>query len=156
MNLQELMNETGTQINEEKVRAYFLGNFTGKKPLNLESTLKEMIGDEDASSFQTELKRIFDETKSDFKIQLASLLKPQESSKEFLTDALESLDYFLTGFASAGAANNPEVEEVCEDLESFVLDIEEILAKDSASSEEMDDLKEEILGAWEELVSLKQ
>lgn len=153
MNLQELMNEAGTQINEEKVRAYFLGNFTGKKPLDFETTIKEMIGDEDASGFHTELKRIFDETRSDYKSQLASLLKPRETAKDFLNDSLETLDYFLTGYASAGASSSPETEEVCEDLESFVLDIEEILAKDSPSTEEMDDLKEEILGAWEELVS---
>jgi hypothetical protein len=155
MNLQELMNEAGTQLNEEKVRGYFLGNFTGKKPLDFETTLKEMIGDEDATNFRTELKAIFEETKSDYKIQLSSLLKPQETSKDFLNDSLESLDYFLTGFSSAGAGGNPEIEEVCEDLESFVLDIEELIAKDSVSTEEMDDLKEEILGAWEELVSLK-
>ncbi len=155
MNLQELMNETGTQINEEKVRAYFLGNFTGKKPLNFETTLAEMIGEEDASSFHTELKRIFDETRSDYKTQLASLLPAKDTSKEFLNESLETLDYFLTGFASAGAARSPETEEVCEDLETFVLDIEEVLAKDSASTEEMDDLREEILGAWEELVSLQ-
>lgn len=153
MNLQELMNASGTQINEEIVRAYFLGNFTGKKPLDFETTLKEMITEGDATSFQTQLEAIFDETRSDYKNQLAALLKPQDSAKDFLNNAVDTLDYFLTGYASAGASSDAGIEEVCEDLESFLLDIEEILAKDSASTEEMDDLKEEVLGAWEELVS---
>lgn len=158
MNLQELIAQTDLDLNEGQVRAFFLGALFADKPLPFNKAQEELLSEapEAKKALEPHLKTLWDKLNDKDQDQLASLFPDKGSVQEFLTTALERLDYFLTGLSLAGSLADDEQTEVLDELENVVMDLDEYLSDDKPEAEAGEELKEQLMGAWEELVKLKK
>ena len=158
MNLQELIGQTDLDLNEGQVRAFFLGALSADRPLPFNKAQEELLSEapETKNSLEPHLKQLWDKLNDKDQDQLASLFADKGTVQEFLTTALERLDYFLTGLSLAGSLADEEQSEVLDELENVVMDLDEYLSDDKPETEAGEELKEQFLGAWEELVKLKK
>lgn len=156
MNLQELIEQSGIDINEGQIRAFFLGAQTGDKPLSLAKTMDELLADvpEVKKSLEPALKKVWDEISAQKKAQLTGLFQGARNLSHFLTLAQERLDFFLTGLSLAGFMKDKACVEVLEELENVVMDLDDYLAEGSNDEEAGEEIKDQLLGAWEEFMEV--
>lgn len=157
MNLQELIDETDLQLKEGQVRAFFLGNLTADHPFSFNEAKEELLTEAPNAekTLGPSLKELWKSVEENQAREMANLFPDTPEVKEFLSDALEKLDYFLTGFSLGGSSDEQEISDVIDELEDTVMDMDEYLSDEKATKENGEELKELFLGAWEELVELK-
>lgn len=155
MKLQEVMQANQIDLNEGQVKGFFLGALSGVKPLEFSHAVTELMGNDTEITAELEniLKEQWQHLQKSFAKELASLLDPQVDPTTFLSRAQDRLDFFLTGLSLSGSVRDEELEEVSEELENLVMDLDEYLTDGNVEAERAEELKEDILGAWEEFVS---
>lgn len=154
MKLQELIDTNQIDLNEGQALSFLLGAQCGVKPLSFEKALAELLGDAEATSeLQNSLRELWQKLQKNFTQELTDLFDPNLEAQSFLETAHDRLDYFLTGLSLAGSVQGEELEEVTEELENLVMDLDE--ASSGLTEIKAEELKEDLLGAWEEFVHQK-
>lgn len=156
MKLQELIDTNQIDLNEGQVHGFLLGAQCGVKPLSFDKASTELFGDATPTpELQNSLSELWQKLQKNFNQELTDLFDPNLDAPTFLSAAHDRLDYFLTGLSLAGSVQGEEIEEVTEELENLVMDLDEASSGASLTEIKAEELKEDLLGAWEEFVHQK-
>ncbi len=162
MKLQELIDQTDLDMGPKQVEAFFLGVLSAQKPLPFPKALEELLSaaPESKATLEGELKKLWDKLKANYQTELENLFNSKAPLNEFLTEARDQLDYFLTALSLSGthadSVDDEDLLELMEELEDTVMEIEDYLAEDKPSKAEGEEMKEMLLEAWKEFVEIKQ
>ena len=157
MKLQQLIDENELELTINDVKSFFLGAHLGKKPLSFDKATTELLnGDEDlVSEFTPHLKSIWNEVEKNKKEVFKQILPTGSNTITFLTNTKNTLDYFLTALSLAGtsseSAQSETLAELIDELEDFILDLDEFLVEENPSTTDANELKEFAMEIWEEL-----
>lgn len=156
MSLQELIKAAELDISEGQIKAFFLGAQIGDKPLTFSKTMGELFADipDEKKTLENELNKLWDSLVANTEKELANLFKGPADLKSYLTTALQRLDFFLTGLSLAGSFADKKLTEASEELENVVLDLDDYILEGNTDLD-ADELKDQLEGAWDELLSLR-
>lgn len=159
MKLTEILTKHELDITIPQIKAFFLGVNSADKPLPFPKALDELLDESVHLKDELEgpLKELWDEIIKNYKTEMGNLLPVDEELSLFLEAAILRLDYFLTGMGLAGTssenAKDPAVAEFIEEIEDAIETIDEILSEEKLDKEDAEDMREFLLGAWEEFSS---
>lgn len=159
MKLTEILTKHELDITVPQIKAFFLGVNSADKPLPFSKSLDELLDESIHLKDELEgpLKELWDEITKNYKQEMGNLLPVDEELAPFLEASILRLDYFLTGMGLAGtsseSAQDPAVAEFIEELEDAIETIDEILSEEKLDKEDAEDMREFLLGAWEEFSS---
>lgn len=156
MKLQELINSSELDMSIAHIKAFFLGALSAEKPMPFNLAVAEMLSEvpEAAKSLEPELKKLWDDLVKNKPGELQSLFPESSNLKEFLSNAKDQLDFYLTALSLSGtnteSCQNEDVADLIDELEDTVMDLDEYLSEDDADAEEGKELKEMLLEAWQD------
>lgn len=163
MKLQELIGQTDLDMTLSHVKAFFLGVMSAEKPLPFFKALEEMLSEtpEAKTLLEPELKKLWDELALNKTTELQNFFPASADLKEFLTNAKDQLDYYLTAMSLSGtnteSCKNEDMAELIDELEDSVMDLDEYLSEEGPDQAEGEEMKEMLLEAWQDFLStLKQ
>lgn len=158
MKLQELINQTELDMTENQVKAFFLGAMTAERALPFSKALEEMLDQtpEAKGVLEAEFKRLWDEVQMNQTNELQHLFGPNTNLKEFLLEAKDQLDFYLTALSLSGtnveSCKNEDLADLIDELEDAVMDLDEYLSEDSPNASEGVELKEMLLETWQDFI----
>jgi hypothetical protein len=162
MELQDLLNDSDLDMTLPQVRAFFLGVLSADKPLPYAKAADELLSEvtEMKAELHAALRPQFDELQKDRKKALSEMFSGPGEFATFLESSKEQLDHFLTGMNLSGTSvdstSNEDLSELIDELEDTVMELEEYLSSDSQTAEESEELKEYLLGAWQDFIDVRK
>lgn len=155
MNLQELINDTEIDMSAESLKAFFLGFMSAERPFNFHQALKELDIPESNPKLDQELEALWKGLEKNKEKELENLFPSSANLNEYLENAKEKLDYFLTALTLAGTSadtcKNEELADLMEELEDTVIDLDEYLSEPS-SEKDGEELKELLNETWKDFL----
>ncbi len=156
MKLQELINESELDMSIAHIKAFFLGVLSADKPMPFHMAVSEMLSEvpEAAKSLEPELKKLWDELVKNKPAELQAIFPASSNLKEYLSNAKDQLDFYLTAMSLSGTnvetCKNEDVADLIDELEDTVMDLDEYVSDDNADADEGEELKEMMLEAWQD------
>lgn len=156
MKLQELIGQSNLDMSISHIKAFFLGALTAEKPMSFAKAMEEMLSEtpEAVKELEPELKKLWDEVVKNKPAELQNLFPASGDQKEFLTNARDQLDYYLTALSLAGtnteSCKNEDVADLIDELEDTVMDLDEYLSEAKPDEAEGEEIKELLLEAWQD------
>lgn len=137
------------------VKAFFLGTLTAEKPLTFAKAIDEVFvhAPEDKPAHETALKTEWENLSKNLKLEMTRLLDDEgKDDLEFLKDAQENLDHYLTGLSLSGttmdSCKNEELADLLDEMEDVVLDLEAYIQEENFNASETKEFKEIVLSLW--------
>jgi uncharacterized protein YgfB (UPF0149 family) len=158
MELQDLLNNSDLGMTLPQIKAFFLGALSAEKPLPYHKAVGELLAEvsEGKEELEQALKKFWEELAANRKKELANMFNISGNFATFLETSKEQLDYFLTALSLSGTnvetSGNEELSEIIDDLEDTVMELEDYLSSDEQSDEGGEELKEYLLGAWQDFI----
>ncbi|HXH74020.1 MAG TPA: hypothetical protein VNJ08_03595 [Bacteriovoracaceae bacterium] len=158
MELQQLLNNSDLHMTLPQVKAFFLGILSAEKPMPYNKAVEELLAEvtEGKEELAVSLKVLFEELSKNKKAELADMFKISGDFATFLESSKEQLDYFLTALSLSGTnvetLEDEDLSEIIDELEDTVMELEDYLASDKQTDEESEELKDYLLGAWQEFI----
>lgn len=161
MNLQALIDQTDLDMTVAQIKAFFLGALCAERPMPFPKAMAELL--EEAPTAQKtlgpELEQLWESVRSSLKNELKNMLPiHEEDIMSFMELSKDQLDYFLTALALAGTnaenCNDDEFAELIEVLEEAVEELDDLLTDEDGEAGQ--ELRNYLLGTWEEFVSSKK
>jgi hypothetical protein len=158
MKLQELINQTELDMTVNQVKAFFLGAMTAERALSFSKALDEILDQspEAKGVLETEFKRLWDQVQINKVNELQHLFSANANLKEFLLEAKDQLDFYLTALSLSGtnveSCKNEELGDLIDELEDAVMDLDEYLSEDSPNASEGMELKEMLMETWQNFI----
>lgn len=157
MELQALIDQTDLDMTVAQVRAFFLGVLTATKPLPFPKALTELLAPSpDAkSSLEPDLKKMWDQLSKNHPAELQNLFTENANIVQYLTDARDQLDYFLTALSISGTnadTDNEDLADMIDELEDVVMDMDEFVTQKNPNLNEGKEIKETLLETWADFV----
>ena len=156
MKLQELIGQTDLDMTIAHIKAFFLGAMSGERPMPFKMAVEEMLSEshEAEKLLEEELKHLWDEIQKNKPTELQRLFPASPTLLDFLTNAKDQLDFYLTALSLAGTnsetVKNEDLADLIDELEDTVMDIDDYLAEEDPDEEEGEELKELLLETWED------
>ena len=160
MKLQELISQTDLDMNISHIKAFFLGVMCAEKPMPFNKAVEEMLSEapEAAKLLEGELKVLWDDLLKNKPAELQKLFPASKDTKEFLMQAKDQLDFFLTAMSLSGthteSVKNEDLADLIDELEDTVMELDEHLSEDDLNAEESEELKEALLETWTEYLEV--
>lgn len=154
MKLQELIGHANLDMSVAHIKAFFLGVLSAERPLPFVKAVEEMMAEtpEAIKELEPELKKLWDELVKNKPAELQKLFPESSDLKEFLSNAKDQLDFYLTALSLSGTntetCKNEDVAELIDELEDTVMDLDEYLSESNADEVEGEELKEFLVEAW--------
>jgi hypothetical protein len=161
MTLQALLSDSELDMSVPQIKAFFLGMLNAQKPMNFKQAQEELLSEtpEEMSKLEGELAKLWSDLEQKKLVETKNLFPASTDLNQFLADARDQLDYFLTAMSLSGThSDSCEDEELCEiidELEDTVMDLDEYLAEEG-SAEEGEELKVFLLEAWNDFIETKK
>lgn len=155
MKLQELIGQTDLDMNLSHIKAFFLGVMSAEKPMPFAKAVEEMLMEapEAAKVLEPELKLLWDELQKNKPAELQKLFPENKNTLEFLAQAKDQLDFYLTAMALSGthteSVKNEDLADLIDELEDAVMDLDEYLSEDTNDTES-EEFKELLLETWQD------
>jgi hypothetical protein len=163
MKLQELIGRSDLDMTVAHIKAFFLGVQTAEKPLHFAKAVEEMMAEtpEAIKELEPELKKLWDELAQNKPAELQKIFPASSDLKEFLTNAKDQLDFYLTALSLSGTntetCKNEDMAELIDELEDTVMDLDEYLSETNPDEAEGEEIKDLLLEVWQEyLAAAKQ
>ena len=156
MKLQELIQSTDLDMTTAQVKAFLLGVLTAQKPLAFPKAIEEMLSatPEATKTLEAELKILWDYLLQNKSSELKILLPKATNLTDFLTQAKDQMDFYLTGLGLSGtnveSCKNEDVADLLDELEDSVMDMDEYLSEENPDLTEGEELKEMLLETWKD------
>ena len=156
MKLHELIGQTDLDMSLAQVKAFFLGVMNAERPLPFAKAAEEMMAESPEATKQLgpELKKLWDELILNKPAELQKLFPESANLNEFLLNAKDQLDFYLTALSLSGTntetCKNEDVAELIDELEDTVMDLDEYLSESDPDVAEGEELKELLLEAWQD------
>ena len=156
MKLQELIGHANLDMSVAHIKAFFLGVLTAEKPLHFAKAVEEMMSEtpEATKELEPELKKLWDELVTNKPAELQKMFPASSDLKEFLTNAKDQLDFYLTALSLSGTntetCKNEDVADLIDELEDTVMELDEYLSEDKPDEAEGEEIKELLLEAWQD------
>lgn len=156
MKLQELIGHANLDMSIAHIKAFFLGVLSAERPLPFVKAVEEMMAEtpEAVKELEPELKKLWDELVKNKPAELQKLFPVSSDLKEFLSNAKDQLDFYLTALSLSGTntetCKNEDVADLIDELEDTVMDLDEYLSESNADEAEGEELKELLLEAWQD------
>jgi hypothetical protein len=156
MKLQELIGHANLDMSVAHIKAFFLGVLSAERPLPFVKAVEEMMAEtpEAIKELEPELKKLWDELVKNKPAELQKLFPESSDLKEFLSNAKDQLDFYLTALSLSGTntetCKNEDVAELIDELEDTVMDLDEYLSESNADEVEGEELKELLVEAWQD------
>lgn len=156
MKLQELIGHANLDMSVAHIKAFFLGVLSAERPLPFVKAVEEMMAEtpEAIKELEPELKKLWDELVKNKPAELQKLFPESSDLKEYLTNAKDQLDFYLTALSLSGTntetCKNEDVADLIDELEDTVMDLDEYLSESNADEAEGEELKELLLEAWQD------
>jgi len=156
MKLQELIGQTNLDMTLAHIKAFFLGVMSAEKPLPFAKAVEEMMAEtpEAIKQLEPELKKLWDELLKNRQAELQSLFPESSDLKEFLSNAKDQLDFYLTALSLSGTntetCKNEDVADLIDELEDTVMDLDDYTSDENADVSEGEELKDLLLEAWQD------
>jgi len=154
MKLQELIGHANLDMSVAHIKAFFLGVLSAERPLPFVKAVEEMMAEnpEAIKELEPELKKLWDELVKNKPAELQKLFPESSDLKEYLSNAKDQLDFYLTALSLSGTntetCKNEDVAELIDELEDTVMDLDEYLSESNADEAEGEELKELLVEAW--------
>lgn len=155
MKLQELITQNDLDMNINHIKAFFLGVMSAQKPMPFKNAVEEMLTEapEAAKALNDELKNLWDDLQKNKPAELQKLFPENSNTVEFLSNAKEQLDFFLTALALSGThaetIENEDLADLVDELEDTVMDLDEYLTEETNEAESAE-FKELLLETWQD------
>lgn len=162
MELQELLNESDLNMTLPQVKAFFLGVLCADKPLPYSKAVEELLTEveEGKKELEEALKPLWEDLQKNRNQELANMLTASGEFATFLETSKEQLDYFLTAMSLSGTnvetVGDEDLSEIIDELEDTVMELEDYLSSDKQTDEETEELKEYLLGAWQDFIDSRR
>lgn len=163
MDLQDLLNNSDLDMTLPQIKAFFLGVLSADKPMPYNKAIDELLSEveEGREELQKGLRPLWDELEKNRKKELSNMFNISGSEfATFLEASKEQLDYFLTALSLSGTnsenADDEDVAEIIDELEDTVMELEDYLSSDEQTDEESEELKEYLLGAWQDFIDSRR
>lgn len=163
MELQELLDNSDLGMTLPQVKAFFLGVLSADKPMPYNKAVDELLSEitEGREPLEVELKKLWDVLQKNRKTELTNMFAVSGSEfATFLETSKEQLDYFLTALSLSGTntetTDNEDLSELIDELEDTVMELEDYLASDEQTEAESAELKEYLLGAWQDFIDVRK
>lgn len=162
MKLQELIAQTDLDMNLSQIKAFFLGVLSAEKPLPFHKAMEELLSEspEARKSLESELKLLWDDLLKNKSAELQKFFPEASDTKEFLDQAKDQLDFFLTAMSLSGthteSVKNEDLADLIDELEDTVMDLDEYLAEGDVDDAESEELKELLLETWQDYLRTSQ
>ena len=156
MKLQELIGQTDLDMTLDHVKAFFLGVMSAEKPLPFVKAMEEMLAEtpEAKTLLEPELKKLWDELAQNKTTELQNFFPKSSDLKDFLSNAKDQLDYYLTAMSLSGtnteSCKNEDMADLIDELEDSVMDLDEYLSEESPDQAEGEEMKDMLLEAWQD------
>jgi hypothetical protein len=162
MKLQELIGQTDLDMNLAHIKAFFLGVMSADRPLPFHKAMQELLAEtpEATGTLEKELKVLWDELEKNKPAALQKLFPESGDIKDYLTDAKDQLDFFLTAMSLSGtnteSCKNEDVADLIDELEDTVMDLEDFLSDPALEEDEAVEFKETLLETWQEFLKVSK
>jgi hypothetical protein len=156
MKLQELIGQTELDMTIPQIKAFFLGFMTAEKPLPFPKAMEELLSQtpEAQGTLEAELKNLWEELHRNKASELKRIFPSKTNLKEFLAEAKDQLDFYLTALSLSGtnteSCKDEDRADLIDELEDTVMDLEAYLSETSVEESEGEELKEMLLEAWDD------
>jgi len=153
MKLQELIGQTDLDMNLAHIKAFFLGVMSAEKPLPFTKAVEEMLTEapEAAKVLEPELRIYWDLLLKNKPAELQSLFPAALNTREFLLQAKDQLDFYLTAMSLSGthteSVKNEDLADLIDELEDTVMELDEYLSEEADEVEGLE-LKEILIETW--------
>ena len=161
MNLQALIDQTDLDMTVAQIKAFYLGAFCAEKTMPFNKALEELLIEAPKAQevLTPELEKLWESVQGNLKIELQNMLPIHEEDViNFMELSKDQLDYFLTAIALSGTnsdnCKDEEFAELMEVLEETIEEMDDLLSDEDAKAGK--ELREYLLGTWEEFVSSKK
>ncbi len=141
------------------VKAFFLGALTAEKPMAFSKALNEVYvhAPEEMEKNESSLKAEWDQLSKNLKAEMTRLLDDEgKEDLEFLKDAQENMDHYLTGLSLSGttmdSCKNEELADLLDEMEDVVLDLETYIMEENYKANETKEFKEIIVSLWSDMI----
>lgn len=160
MKLQELIGQTDLDMTPSQVKAFLLGALTAERPLPFPKAMEEMLSESPKAQkvLEQELKIFWDELQKNKVSELKNIFSDESKLEEFLTQAKDQLDFYLTALSLSGTnienCKNEEWADLIDELEDFVMELDDYLSENNPDQEQGEELKENLLETWDQYVKI--
>lgn len=144
------------------IKAFFLGALTAEKPMPFEKAVDEVFvhAPEEKEKQHSSLKTEWDHLTKNLSLEMKRLIDDEgKDDLEFLKNAQENMDYYLTGLSLSGttmeSCKNEDLAEILDEMEDVVLDLETYLMEEDFKASETKEFKEIILSLWEDMIQVQ-
>jgi len=160
MKLQELIGQTDLDMTPSQVKAFFLGALTAERPLPFSKAMEEMLSEtpEAHKVLEQDLKILWDDLQKNKVIELKKIFSDESKLEEFLTQAKDQLDFYLTALSLSGTnienCKNEAWADLIDELEDFVMELDDYLSETHPDQGKGEELKENLLETWDQYVKI--
>ncbi|MFY7994344.1 MAG: hypothetical protein ACOVP4_13685 [Bacteriovoracaceae bacterium] len=141
------------------IKAFFLGALTAEKPMPFNLAMDEVFvhAPEDKPQFEAPLKTEWENLSKNLKQEMTRLIDDEgKDDIEFLKNAQENLDYYLTGLTLSGTSmdscENEDFADLIDEMEDVVLDLEAYIQEEDFKETETKEFKEIVLSLWSDVI----
>lgn len=162
MKLEELIKNSDLDMTYPQVKAFMLGIHCADRPMPFNKAMDELFSEipEARAEMESELKNLWDETHSKRQVELANMFTETPDLKDWLETSKEQLDYFLTAMSLSGTnvetSENDELTAIIDELEDTIMDMDEYLSEEKPSPEEGEEIKEFLIGTWNDFIEARR
>lgn len=156
MKLNDLLGKTDLDMNVSHIKAFFLGALSAEKPMPFNKAMEELLSEapEAKTELEGELKALWDDLLKNKPAELQRIFPEAANDKEFLEQAKDQLDFYLTAMSLSGthteSVKNEDLADLIDELEDTVMELDEYLSEEELDADKGKELRANLLEVWTE------